>query len=424
MSISFNKKTGHYDFWYISPKNGKRTKKRILKADGSKPKDLKEAERLIQDFRKEMENLDSIRTRERAIIEIAQTRQLIASREHRLDDLLTKFKTTAKWPESDERRKYTGIVINRFVKWCHAHNLDGIAEITPDHCRQYIAGDLDGLSAGTIRKHQIILQTAFAAVGKVIGLSDNPWSEVKKPVDHAVSRKNYTIEQVEEIAGCFQTWFPDKPYSPEYNDELYMGFLFGLYAGCRLKDACLMRWSNIDLDKQTITYTPAKTAGSSGKQVTLPIIPGREADMIKAALEWSDGSGYVCPHLAEMYKKSNVTVSRIYIHLFEMATGVINACDAGSLKSRSLYGFHSLRHTCASILANAGVDLNVIASLVGHSSTAITQIYTHISAQRQAEEMRRAFGAGAGVKAEIVKVIDGIEDERKLKNILSWLKSI
>ncbi len=38
---------------------------------------------------------------------------------------------------------------------------------------------------------------------------------------------------------------------------------------------------------------------------------------------------------------------------------------------------HSLRHTCAMLLLQAGVDINVIAMWLGHQSTETTQIYLH-----------------------------------------------
>lgn len=57
------------------------------------------------------------------------------------------------------------------------------------------------------------------------------------------------------------------------------------------------------------------------------------------------------------------------------------------------------------------------------SSTAITQVYAHISAQHQADEMRRAFGKGAQTKTEIIKILDTM-DEKRLKQVLVWLKSI
>lgn len=51
--------------------------------------------------------------------------------------------------------------------------------------------------------------------------------------------------------------------------------------------------------------------------------------------------------------------------------------------------FHDLRHTCASWLVNAGVDLYTVGAILGHTAPATTARYSHLATATLAAAMRK-----------------------------------
>ena len=60
---------------------------------------------------------------------------------------------------------------------------------------------------------------------------------------------------------------------------------------------------------------------------------------------------------------------------------------AGTLDKKSP---HILRHTFATHLMNGGADLNAVKELLGHSSLASTQVYTHNTIEKLKDVHKKA----------------------------------
>ena len=165
-------------------------------------------------------------------------------------------------------------------------------------------------------------------------------------------------------------------------------FTVGMYTGLRLGDCCRLAWNAVNLERGVIQLIPAKTRKHShGQPITIPIHP-----MLMSALNEipkSERGDFVLPELADFYKNSKWRVSRGLELIFKAAHIETSIRIEGRRTRTPEATFHSLRHTFVSLAANAGVPLPVVASIVGHSSTAMTRHYYH----ENEEMLRQAVAA-------------------------------
>ena len=66
------------------------------------------------------------------------------------------------------------------------------------------------------------------------------------------------------------------------------------------------------------------------------------------------------------------------------------ACSAARIND---FRFHDLRHTFASHLVMAGVDLVTVKELLGHKTIAMTNRYTHLAQEHNAQAVAKTRGS-------------------------------
>ena len=137
----------------------------------------------------------------------------------------------------------------------------------------------------------------------------------------------------------------------------------------------MLKWEQIDFEKNTIALPPAKTQRKGKtKWVHLPLISRLAQDL--KSIDKRDCE-FVLPYLSRKYLSNRTSVIKICKEAFESA-GIRTSIENGKGRAISAVGFHSLRHTFVSECAKAGISLAVVQSIVGHGNPAMTRHYTHI----------------------------------------------
>jgi integrase len=134
------------------------------------------------------------------------------------------------------------------------------------------------------------------------------------------------------------------------------------HTGLRAGD--VMSLSRKNVDGTRLVIMPSKTAKTK-KVITVPLTP--------ACIQWiGERSGDFFPTLK---KQSKPTTAMQFGAIMKKAKVPKEIEQAGGIKaSRS---FHALRHTFASLLAEADVHSDIRQKLTGHATSRIHQRYTH-----------------------------------------------
>lgn len=148
--------------------------------------------------------------------------------------------------------------------------------------------------------------------------------------------------------------------------------ILGVTSGLRLGDATRLRWESVDLEAGLLRLETEKTS----EVVVLPL-HGAFATWLFARTR-GIGRAPVFPELAAQRLAGGRGLSAQFRKLMK-AAGVVERVVEREGKGRTGHskGFHALRHSFISSLANAGVPQDVRQKLAGHSSVAIHGKYTH-----------------------------------------------
>lgn len=156
------------------------------------------------------------------------------------------------------------------------------------------------------------------------------------------------------------------PELGEYADNLTPLVILALNTGLRRGELWNLQWGDIDMKRQTLTVHGK--GAKSGQTRHIPL-----NNTAVSVLKIHKG------------KVAQLPVNPVFgKHLFQKSFS--NLLKAARIES---FRFHDIRHTFASRLVMAGVPLNTVRELLGHSSLEMTLIYAHLAPDnlRQAVEL-------------------------------------
>src|SRR5688572_8872618 len=244
------------------------------------------------------------------------------------------------------------------------YQIDNPAEADHTIIRSWIVSLLqNNLEARSVNRKIACLRSYYKFLLRQGEITQNPMLKVTAP---KAGKKLPAFLPKETMQQLFeQIEFPDT--FEGWRDKAVLELLYG--TGMRLSELIGLQENSIDFYQKTI-----RVLGKGQKERILPLNASLEACLhiyLKhKALEFQDNKQAV---LLVTIKNQPLYPKLVY-RIVKNYTGMVTTSQHRNP--------HVLRHTFATHLLDNGADLNAIKDLLGHSSLAATQVYTHNSIEK------------------------------------------
>lgn len=177
-----------------------------------------------------------------------------------------------------------------------------------------------------------------------------------------VPRKIPHFLSIDEILLIFQSLRKSQASTLEKNKK-YLALIYLLYGGgLRVSEACHLRWSQIRLPSREICIL------GKGRKERWIVVPDK---VIEAISKISRQGDYIWGRLPLLERRAYG-----WVRLIGKNAGL-----------KAPLNPHALRHSYATHLVGAGINLRTLQELMGHSSLASTEKYLHLNLDHLARTM-------------------------------------
>ena len=248
-----------------------------------------------------------------------------------------------------------------------------LQEITAGFIRSWLAGMKDaGMSSKSINRKISTLRSFFKYQLKTGKLEVSPTANIIAPKIGkrlpVFIKEEDTQELLRSVSGLTEDW-------KSLNGKMLLTLFYS--TGMRLSELINLKERQLDLGRSQI-----KVLGKGNKERIIPISKEMTA-IIRDYLQWKKKEFekteaevlLVTERGKKMYPKYAYLLVKQYL---------------GGIKTLDKKSPHILRHTFATHLMNSGADLNAVKELLGHSSLASTQVYTHNTIEKLKDVHKKA----------------------------------
>jgi integrase/recombinase XerC len=247
-----------------------------------------------------------------------------------------------------------------------------LKEVSPSYIRSWLASLKEKkLSSRSIARKISALQSFFKWLVRIKVMDLSPMSNIIVP--KPAKRLPVFVEQSDLNQLFTEVSFPDNWEG--YTDKLLLFIFYN--TGMRLSELINLKEDKIDFGNKTF-----KVLGKGNKERILPI----SSILVELVKDYQQKKSKLLENPDKKYLLVNAKGKKLYPkYAYRAAKKWLAMITTVDKKSP-----HVLRHSFATHMSNRGADLYAIKELLGHSSLAATQIYTHNTIEKLRDVYKKA----------------------------------
>ncbi len=249
---------------------------------------------------------------------------------------------------SDQYQRSVKATLNKTVKFFNENT--PLKNIYVRQIEEFIIQLMKSMPRG-YRVHFRNLKACFSKLVAWGHINNSPFTKIKLPKMQKQENVYVTRDELNTIIS--------KTTHPVMKEM----FLFAFLTALRLSEITNLKWNEVKLAEGIITIGSAEFITKTRKIRQIPLVD-ELIIMLRNKSKIMNIDGYIfCKADGKKYTDDFVSKS------FKRALRKTNLDQHTH--------FHSLRHSGISFMLNNGVPVNVVKEIAGHSSIAVTNIYTH-----------------------------------------------
>ena len=262
--------------------------------------------------------------------------------------------------------------LESFLKHMEKLHIDEFSQLELTHIRSWLAALQSSGAARSTMARRIVSIRAFTYWAASQGwIRSDLGAELAIPKPHRTLPEVLDIADTETVLASAQMRVDEDPTPLAIRDLALLEVLYA--SGIRVSEICGLNIRSIDESRNTL-----QVMGKGSKERVVPIgIPA--VDALRNYLERAR------PGLATAKSGNAVFLGARGSRIDQRTVREVVYQAMAAIGSKM--GPHGLRHTAATHLLEGGADLRTVQEILGHSSLATTQIYTHVSPDR----LQKAF---------------------------------